>query len=98
MLKALILTVRNVFLSIQQNLTEEKRQEKIVCVEGEISIKMCPLVTSTYEAHQRQNNYESNAPGSLILNLCILTSPRKEVPSNNFVSAALLHEEDKESG
>ena len=36
MLKAIIPTVRNVFLSIQQNLTEEKRQEKIVCVEGKI--------------------------------------------------------------
>ena len=38
MLKALIPTVRNVFLSIQQNLTEEKSQEKIVCMEGKINV------------------------------------------------------------
>ena len=60
---------------------------------------MCPLVKSTYSMRQIRDKRksESNAPGSLIVNLCILASPRKEVPSNNFVSAALLHEEDKES-
>ena len=50
MLKAFITTVRNVFLSIQQNLTEEKRQEKIVCVEGKIDVdvgKICLWGTST---------------------------------------------------
>ena len=40
MLKVLIPTVRNVFLSIQQNLTEEKRQEKIFCVESKINVSV----------------------------------------------------------
>ena len=38
MVKPLIPTARNVFLSTQQNLTEEKRQEKIVCLEGKINV------------------------------------------------------------
>ena len=40
MIKAVIPTLRNVFLSIQQNLTEEQRQEKIVCVEGKINVSV----------------------------------------------------------